>query len=107
MFWHSLCGYASILRLAQSSAAPKHPDIDDFCKKEIITRILQLKHRSVLPSVASLEVGDLTKKINDLLVQFAAPSSVGDRDKYGCDIYNELVEFSGNIRKELDGNIFG
>jgi hypothetical protein len=78
-----------------------------FAKKKSLHVSCNSNTDPYCPLLHSLEVGDLTKKINDLLVQFAAPSSVGDRDKYGCDIYNELVEFSGNIRKELDGNIFG
>lgn len=66
-----------------------------------------MRLRNLLSEKFGSEAGDLVKKINDLLVQFAAAPNVADRDKYGCDIYNDLVEFSGNIGKELDGNIFG
>ncbi|WP_097929297.1 hypothetical protein [Monaibacterium marinum] len=63
--------------------------------------------RKLLSERFGSEADDLINRINDLLVQFAEASSTADRDKFGCDIYNELVEFNGNIGNELDGNIFG
>jgi hypothetical protein len=81
------------------------PDSDAATVRALTGEMTRL--RNLLSEKFGSEVGDLIKKINDLLVQFAASSSVANRDQHGCDIYNEIVEFSGNIRKELDGNIFG
>lgn len=44
--------------------------------------------------------------LNRLLVKFAGSKSDGERVRYGCDIYNEIVELSGNLKKELDGEIY-
>lgn len=44
--------------------------------------------------------------LNHLLVDFAAAPNDGVRVQYGCNIYNEIVELNGNIKKELDGNIY-
>lgn len=51
-------------------------------------------------------VGDVVTSVNQLLVNFAAAPNDAQRVQHGCDIYNEIVEFSGNIKNELDGNIF-
>ena len=62
--------------------------------------------RSLLVEKLGGEVNDIIPKINALLVDFARATNVAERDQRGGDIYNEIVELSGNIRKELDGNIF-
>jgi len=53
------------------------------------------------------EVGTIIANVNQLLVNFAAASNDAQRVQHGCEIYNEIVELSGNIKNELDGSIYG
>jgi len=52
------------------------------------------------------EVSDVITNVNQLLIRFAATSDVKERDERGCDIYLEIVEFSANVKKQLDANIY-
>lgn len=52
------------------------------------------------------DVSNVIAKVNRLLGDFANANNDAQRVQHGCDIYNEIVEFSGNIKSELDGNIY-
>jgi len=81
------------------------PDSDAATVRSLIAEMMRL--RNLFDEKLGSEVHNVSANINQLLVSFADAPNVTERDKRGCDIYNEIVEFSGNIRKELDWNIYG
>ena len=52
------------------------------------------------------EVNDVISNVNELLIKFAEAASTVERDQSGRDIYIKIVELSGNIKKQLDQNIY-
>jgi hypothetical protein len=94
------------MKLGYGNALPASPQILLTRRVRALTSEM-MRLRSLLSEKFESEAGDLVIKINDLLVKFAAAPNNADRDQLGCDIYNDLVDFSGNIGKELDSNIFG
>ncbi len=52
-------------------------------------------------------VSRVLNRLNKLLTDFGNAPNDNDRVAKGRDIYNEIVEFSGNIKSGLDGNIYG
>lgn len=53
-----------------------------------------------------VNVRDVTTNLNSLLIRFADAPNDMVRDKIGCDIYSEIVEFGGNIRRLVNANIY-
>lgn len=80
------------------------PDSDAATVRALTTEMTRL--RNLLFEKFGSEIGEVTKKTNRLLNSFANAPTVKERDTYGRDIYNEIVELSGNIKKELDRNIY-
>jgi hypothetical protein len=81
------------------------PDSDAAMVRALTGEMTRL--RALLIEKFGNEVGNVIAKVNQLLLNFAAAPSDAQRVQYGCDIYSEIVEFSGNVKKELDGNIYG
>jgi hypothetical protein len=81
------------------------PNSDATTVRALIGEMKRL--RVLLVKKLGTEVSDTITKVDQLLINFAAAPNVTERDQLGCDIYNEIVELSGNIKKELDGNIYG
>lgn len=80
------------------------PDSDAAAVRAVTVEMKRLQ--ALLVEAFGHDVDDVINKVNQLLVCFAAASDDNQRVERGRDIYNELVEFSGNIKKELDGNIY-
>ena len=81
------------------------PDSDAATVRALTVNMAQL--RNLLVKKFGNEVGDVIAKVNQLLVRFAAAPNATEQHQHGSDIYNEIVEFSGNIKKVLDGTIYG
>lgn len=81
------------------------PESDAATVRALTGEMAQL--RRLLVEKFGNEVSDVITKVNQLLVSFAAAPDEAERDQRGYDIYIEIVEFSGNIKKELDKNIYG
>jgi len=80
------------------------PDSDAASVRAVTSEMMRLQ--SLLIKTFGQEVGELIKRINRLLRSFAESKDVAERDARGIDIYTEIVEFSGNMKKELDGTIY-
>jgi hypothetical protein len=81
------------------------PESDAASVRALTSEMTRL--RELLVEKFGNEVSDVIKKINDLLIDFASAPGASERNQLGRDIFFEIVEFSGNIKKELDLNIFG
>jgi len=80
------------------------PDNDAASVRALAGEMTRL--RTVLVEKLGNEVSDVITNVNQLLIRFAATSDVKERDERGCDIYLEIVEFSANVKKQLDANIY-
>ena len=80
------------------------PDSDAASVRAVTSEMIRLKN--LLIETFGQEVDELIKKINDLLKKFAQPKDSTDRDELGYMIHAEIVEFSGNMKKELDSALY-
>lgn len=80
------------------------PDSDAASVRALTGEMTRL--RNLLVEKLGNEVSDVIAKVNQLLVKFAEASDTTERDQCGRDIYTEIVELSGNIKKQLDQNIY-
>lgn len=80
------------------------PESDTASVRALTSEILHL--RSLLKEKVGGDVDQVAKTINDLLVRFAVAPDAVERDKLGCEVFVEINEFRGNIKKELDGHIY-
>jgi len=80
------------------------PDSDAGSVRAVTSEMIRLKN--ILIETFGQEVDELIRKINDLLKKFAQSIGPTERDEFGYMIHAEIVEFSGNMKKELDGGIY-
>jgi hypothetical protein len=81
------------------------PDTDVATVRALTTEMAKLRH--LLVERFGDEANTLISRFKTLLVKFAEATSNKEQDKICGDIYNDLTEFSGNIKKELDQNTYG
>lgn len=65
-----------------------------------------IRLKNLLIKTFGQEVDELIKKINDLLRKFAQSKYSKERDELGYMIHAEIVEFGGNMKKELDSALY-
>ncbi|MDI1325433.1 MAG: hypothetical protein PSV23_01410 [Brevundimonas sp.] len=65
------------------------------------------RHREMLASTFGQPCDDVRDRLHRLLGEFGAAATVSDRLPKGCEIYLEITTFSGNMKKALDGKVFG
>lgn len=81
------------------------PDGDAASVRALTGEMTRL--RALLIEKFGDSVSVVISNINQLLADFAAANNDTQRVQHGCEIYNEIVEFSGNIKKGLDFTIYG
>jgi hypothetical protein len=81
------------------------PDTDVTTVRALTTEMAKLRH--LLVERFEDDANTLISRFNTLLVNFAEATSNKEQDKICGDIYSDLTEFSGNIKKELDQNTYG
>lgn len=81
------------------------PESDAATVREVTGKMVEL--RDLLVKKFGNEVGDVITKVNELLIDFAEAPNPAEQLKHGGDIYNEILEFRGNIKKVLDRTIYG
>lgn len=82
------------------------PDSDAAAVRSLTSEMARL--RGMLDrTFGKAAVSRVLNCLNNLLTAFGNAPNDNDRVSKGRDIYNEIVEFSGNIKSELDGNIYG
>lgn len=82
------------------------PDSDAMAIRSLTREMAHL--RGMLDKTfGKAAVSRVLNRLNKLLTDFGNAPSDNDRVAKGRDIYNEIVEFSGNIKSELDGNVYG
>jgi len=65
------------------------------------------RHREMLTATFGQPCNDVRDRLHVLLGDFGAATTNADRLPKGCEIYLEITTFSGNMKKALDGKVFG
>lgn len=80
------------------------PDSDAAAVRALTSEMTRL--RILLTDKFGQKVMNVISNLNQLLSDFAAAPNESLKVQHGCNIYKEIVEFSGNIKKELDEDIY-
>jgi len=82
------------------------PDSDAAAIRSLTDEMARLRHM-LDKTFGKAAVSRVLNRLKKLLTDFGNAANDNERVEKGREIYNEIVEFSGNIKNELDGNVYG